>query len=86
MKNMYLLAIAILICNSINTKKDESMKEIPKYKNSVKMSHTITVPIEIEKCFSFIINDFSEAYSKTSKGHEYFTIRNGGEMKIGSII
>jgi len=86
MKKMNLLMTTFLIYCPIFSNNFHEMKEIPKYKNAVKISHTIIVPFRANEIYNFLVNDFSDVYSLTSEGHEYFKIRGGGEMKTGSII
>lgn len=86
MKKMNLLMATVLIYCPIFSQNFNEMKEIPKYKNAVEISHTIIVPFSPNEVYNFLINDYSNVYSLTSEGHEYFKIRGGGEMKKGSII
>ncbi len=62
------------------------MKTIPKLNPIVYISHSILVSLTIKTSFDFIINDLSKYYSDISKGHEYFKIKNGEKLQIGSII
>jgi hypothetical protein len=86
MKNITLFLIAALISCSIYSQTNEKMKEIPKYKHAVIMNHNIIINVGAEEIYNFIADEFSKVYTKTSNGHEYFTVRGGGEMQVGSII
>ena len=63
------------------------MLSIPNLPNTAIIQHTICVPIPIESAFRFFIeNNLSKAYSEIAAGHEYFTLRAGTELEVGSII
>jgi hypothetical protein len=63
------------------------MREIPKLMNMVNIQHSVNIPLEINEVFDFIINNnISKYYSSMSKGHKYFTLRQGEIMKIGALI
>ena len=63
------------------------MLSIPELPNTVVIQHTISVPFPIERVFGFFIkNNLSKIYTEIAKGHDYFTLRDGSELKIGSII
>lgn len=86
MKKISLFIISVLINYSIYSQNNDFMKEIPEYKNSVVISYTINVPLNVDEVYRFITEDFSDAYTLTSNAHHYFTIQGGGKMKVGSII
>lgn len=63
------------------------MKAIPKLMNMVNIQCSVNVPLKINEVFEFFINNnVSKYYSSISKGHKYFTLRQGEKMEIGSII
>ena len=63
------------------------MKETPQLMNMVNIQYTVIVPLGINKVFEFFINNnVSKYYPLMSKGHKYFTLREGERMEIGSII
>ncbi|MBN1797970.1 MAG: hypothetical protein JW822_05315 [Spirochaetales bacterium] len=62
------------------------MNEIPKLKHTVYISHAIEVPKNAEDTFTFITKNLPKVYAQLACGHEYFTIRNGTEIKRNSII
>jgi hypothetical protein len=63
------------------------MKDIPKLENMVTIQHNVIVPLGINKIFEFFINNnVSKYYTRMSKGHKYFTLREGERMETGSII
>jgi hypothetical protein len=63
------------------------MLSIPKLPNTVVLQHSICVPFPVERVFGFFIkNNLSKIYSEIAKGHDYFTLRKGSELKVGSII
>ncbi|MDR1215642.1 MAG: hypothetical protein LBK25_03065 [Treponema sp.] len=63
------------------------MKKIPKLMNMVNIQCSINVPLKINEAFEFFINNnVSKYYPSMSKGHKYFTLRQGEKMEIGSII
>ncbi|MBN2040447.1 MAG: hypothetical protein JW864_10415 [Spirochaetes bacterium] len=53
---------------------------------TVFIEHSIESPKNINYTFNFIRNNLSEVYTDIAKGHKYFRIRNGGELKVGSVI
>jgi hypothetical protein len=63
------------------------MKKIPKLVNMVTIQYVVMVPLKINKVFEFFVNNkVSKYYSNISRGHNYFTLRQGEKMEIGSII
>ncbi|MBN2401694.1 MAG: hypothetical protein JXN64_04785 [Spirochaetes bacterium] len=63
------------------------MRTIPNLENTVILQHIINLPFKIDKIFDFFIdNNLSKYYSTISTGHEYFTLRKGERLEVGSII
>ena len=63
------------------------MLPIPNLPNTVIIQHSICVPFPVEKVFRFFIeNNLSKVYSEIAEGHDYFTLRKGSELEVGSII
>lgn len=63
------------------------MLSIPNLPNTAIIQHTISVPFPVESVFKFFIeNNLSKVYSEIAGGHEYFTLRAGSELEVGSII
>jgi len=63
------------------------MLSIPELPKTVFLQHSISVPFPVERVFGFFIkNKLSKIYTEIAKGHEYFTLRDGSELKVGSII
>jgi hypothetical protein len=62
------------------------MNAIPKLTHTAYISHTMEVPKKVEYTCSFIKRNLSKVYTQLADGHEYFTIRNGTEIKKDSII
>lgn len=63
------------------------MMKIPELKNTVFIQHSISVAFEINKIFDFFIkNNLSKFYLNISKGHNYFNLRKGEKLEVGSII
>ncbi|MBI9046266.1 MAG: hypothetical protein JEZ06_17360 [Anaerolineaceae bacterium] len=63
------------------------MLSIPNLPNTVIIQHSICVPLSVESVFRFFIeNNLSAVYSEIAEGHEYFTLRTGTELEVGSII
>ncbi|RHX92373.1 hypothetical protein [Leptospira stimsonii] len=63
------------------------MRTIPYLKNTVILQYIINTPFKVDKVFDFFIDDnFSKYYSKIAKGHDYFFLRAGKRIEVGSII
>lgn len=63
------------------------MKEITNLKNSVVIQRSFIAPFTKDKIFNYFINNnLSLIYTKISKGHKYFNLRNGSKLEVGSII
>ena len=63
------------------------MLSIPNLPNTAIIQHSICVPFPVESVFRFFIeNSLSKAYSEIAEGHDYFTLRTGTELEVGSII
>lgn len=86
MKKICFIIISVFVNGSIYSQINEISKEIPRYKNSVVISHTVNIPVSVDKVYSFIVNDFPDIYTLTSNAHHYFIIKDGGGIEVGSII
>lgn len=63
------------------------MLSIPNLPNTAIIQHSICVPFPVESVFRFFIeNNLSRVYSEIAEGHEYFTLRTGSELEVGSTI
>ncbi|MBN1123333.1 MAG: hypothetical protein JXJ17_19835 [Anaerolineae bacterium] len=62
------------------------MREIPKSKNTVFISSTISTNVSIEDCFQFVKEKFPECYQDLSDGHKYFRVVSGNPLAVGEEI
>lgn len=63
------------------------MRTIPKLQNTVFIDHRICIPFPIDRTFDFFVNNnLSTHYSSLSRGHDYFSLRKGTRLEVGSII
>ena len=63
------------------------MLSIPNLPNTAIIQHSIRVPYPVESVFMFFIeNNLYKVYTQIADGHEYFTLRTGTELEVGSII
>ena len=62
------------------------MQEIPKMKNTVFISSTISTPTNVEDSFRFIIEKLPEYYKEISGGHDYFRTVSGNPLSPGEKI
>ena len=62
------------------------MKEIPKMKNTVLISSTISTKRSSEDCFRFVTDKLPEYYGDISDGHEYFRVVSGKPLAVGEKI
>jgi hypothetical protein len=83
---LFRLSICLLIIVLVQLNVFSKSEKNYKYKKSVIMSHAIEVPLSIDSCYNFIINDFSSVYQEISSAHEYFTVKNEKSLELGSVI
>ena len=62
------------------------MKEIPKMKNTVLISSTISTKMGVEDSFRFITDKLPEYYKDISDAHEYFRVVSGNPLAEGEKI
>ncbi|MBN1416146.1 MAG: hypothetical protein JW973_13675 [Bacteroidales bacterium] len=62
------------------------MCHIPKHKNTVFITNSITVNKNISDSFHFIIHDLSKVYTELAKGHEYFRPERYNKLTVGGVI
>lgn len=62
------------------------MREIPKIKNSVFISSTISTKMSVEDNFQFITEQLPSYYKDISVGHEYFRVVSGNSLTVGERI
>ena len=62
------------------------MREIPKTKNTVFLSSTISTTTDVQDCFRFIIGELPKYYKELSYGHDYFRTASGNPLSIGEKI
>ena len=62
------------------------MRELPKLKNTVFITSTISTTKRIQDCFLFIIEKLPEYYKELSNGHDYFRTVSGNALSPGEKI
>lgn len=62
------------------------MRELPKLKNTVFISSTISTSKSVEDCFLFIIEKLPKYYKELSNGHDYFRTASGNPLSTGEKI
>ncbi|MBN2257577.1 MAG: hypothetical protein JW704_07110 [Anaerolineaceae bacterium] len=62
------------------------MRSVQKIPNAINLDHEITVNMDVESTYRFIINNLSKEYPNLAKGHEYFRIINKPKIEEGAII
>jgi len=62
------------------------MRELPRLKNTVFITTTISTTKSVDDCFLFIIESLPEYYKELSSGHDYFRTVSGNSLSPGEKI
>lgn len=62
------------------------MKDIERAELTAYLSHTIEVPGTAEHSFHYVATHLGRIYTTLAPNHEYFRTRDGGPVKMGSVI
>ncbi|MBN1320116.1 MAG: hypothetical protein JXA87_04655 [Thermoleophilia bacterium] len=62
------------------------MREIERADLTAYLTYTIEVPGTAEQSFEYVTTRLGAIYTNMARGHEYFRVRGGGPLRMGSVI